>query len=370
MTNCYLWHSENTMRNLIVLLLTASLFGSCTKDVKNMAPASGGVGDIFVVMDSLQWRGPLGRTMDSIFNAEMPGLPRKETRFKMRWIDPRKLNFVLKQSRNLIFVFTLDQRTAGSNILRSMFTPESIDKINSQPDDFFTTAKNVYAKNQEVVYLTSPKEHHLLSMVKANAAKLAYHFDLRERERLSISLFKSGQVSGVSNVLKKDYQCYLKVPFGYKLADKQPDFVWLRQINPKDDKDIFIARKKYTTPAAFELESLVRFRDDVLRHYIYEDPEIPDTYFVTERAVPFIPVTADTINFNNHFAVQLRGIWRSNNFGMGGPFQGYALVDEANQQFYYIEGFTFSPGRNQREIMRELETILHTFRTSSELPKP
>ncbi|HQQ98644.1 MAG TPA: DUF4837 family protein [Cyclobacteriaceae bacterium] len=358
------------MRTLIALVLTASLFGSCSKDVKNMPPASGGVGDIFLVMDSLQWRGPLGRTLDSAFNAEMPGLPRKEARFKMRWIDPRKLNFVLKQSRNLIFVFTLDQKTSGSRILQGLFTPESIEKIKSQPDNFLASAKNVFAKNQEVMYLTSPQEQHLLSMVKKNLSKLTDHFDLRERERLGVSLFKAGQVSGVSDVLKNEYQCYLKIPFGYKLADKQPDFVWLRQINPKDDKDIFIARKKYTTPAAFELESLVRFRDDMLRHYIFEDPEIPDTYFVTERAVPFIPVTADTINFNNHFAVRLRGIWRSNTFGMGGPFQGYALVDEANQQFYYIEGFTFSPGRNQREIMRELETILHSFRTSTELPKP
>jgi uncharacterized protein (UPF0128 family) len=355
---------------ILILFLAAALFGSCSNDVKNMPPASGGAGDIFLVMDSLQWQGPLGRTMDSIFNAEMPGLPRKETRFKMRWIDPRKFNFVLRQSRNLIFVLTLDQRTSGSRILSGLFTPASIEKIKTQPDNFFASAKNVFAKNQEVMYLTSPQEQHLLGMVKKNAARLADHFDLRERERLSLSLFKSGQVVGVSDVLLKDYQCYLKIPFGYKLADKQPDFLWLRQINLKDDKDIIIARKKYTTPSAFELESLVRFRDDVLRHYIYEDPEIPDTYFVTERAVPFIPVTADTVNFNNHFAIRLMGLWRSNTFGMGGPFQGYALVDEANQQFYYIEGFTFSPGRNQREIMRELETILHTFRTSAELPKP
>ena len=89
---------------------------------------------------------------------------------------------------------------------------------------------------------------------------------------------------------------------------------------------------------------------------------------MTETTVPFIPVTADTINFNGRFAVQLRGLFRSHTPGVGGPFLGYALVDEATQQFYYIEGFTISPGREQREIMRELETILHTFQTSAELP--
>jgi hypothetical protein len=63
----------------------------------------------------------------------------------------------------------------------------------------------------------------------------------------------------------------------------------------------------------------------------------------------------------------MRGLWRTNNLTMGGPFLSYALVDEAEGMLYYIEGFTFSPSRNQREIMRELETILHTFRTSEEL---
>ena len=53
---------------------------------------------------------------------------------------------------------------------------------------------------------------------------------------------------------------------------------------------------------------------------------------------------------------------------MGGPFEGIALVDEGTQQFYYVEGFTFSPGKDQREIMRELETIIYTFRTSKEIP--
>ena len=152
------------------------------------------------------------------------------------------------------------------------------------------------------------------------------------------------------------------------LAEKTADFIWLRQIGVRDDRDIFISRKPYTSQVDFVKENLIRFRDDIGRKYIFEDPDQSDTYLLTERNVPFIPVTADTINFNNHFAIRLRGIWRTNTKGMGGPFQGFALVDEPAQQFYYIEGFTFSPGKDQREIMRELETILYTFKTSSELP--
>ncbi len=218
------------------------------------------------------------------------------------------------------------------------------------------------------MYLFGNDERTLLHNLRTSGSRLSDFFNLKERERMTKSLFKAGQVVGVSEALKKELQCDLKIPFGFKLVEKKPDFVWLRQINPKDDKNIFIARKKYTSLEDFKRENLIRFRDDICHQYLFEDPEKPDTYLLTETNVPFIKVTADTINFNKHFAVQLRGIWRSNTFSMGGPFEGIAVVDEGTQQFYYVEGFTFSPGKDQREIMRELETIIYTFKTSKEIP--
>ena len=55
---------------------------------------------------------------------------------------------------------------------------------------------------------------------------------------------------------------------------------------------------------------------------------------------------------------------------MGGPYIGYALVDQAKGRLYYIEGFAYAPGKDKREIIRELETILWTFRTSEDLATP
>ena len=105
------------------------------------------------------------------------------------------------------------------------------------------------------------------------------------------------------------------------------------------------------------------------KQYLFEDPDKSDSYLLTERDIPFVPVTADTVNFNGNFAIQMRGLWRSNTLQMGGPFVSFSLVDQATNQFYYVEGFTFSPGKDQREIIRELETILYTFRTSTQLKK-
>ena len=355
-----------------LLPLLAAFFWliSCSSNKENIPAATGVSGSIYVIMDSLQWRSPLGKTLDSIFSADMQGLPREESIFKFRWINPRKLNYVLKQSRNLIFVMTLDQHSEGSTIVRKLFTPESIEKIKAKPTDYVATTQNIFAKGQEVMYLYGTTQETLLQNIRANATRLVEYFNQKERERILKALFKAGQVTGVSDILVKEFNCNLKAPFGYKMADRKPDFMWLRQINPRDDKDIFIARKPYTSQEDFRKENLIRFRDEVCRNHLFEDPDRSDSYLLTETSIPFAQVTADTVNFNGQFAIKLRGLWRSNTFQMGGTFEGFALVDEGTHQFYYIEGFTFSPGKDQREIMRELETILYTFRTSSQATKP
>ncbi|MFZ9504922.1 MAG: DUF4837 family protein, partial [Cyclobacteriaceae bacterium] len=88
-----------------------------------------------------------------------------------------------------------------------------------------------------------------------------------------------------------------------------------------------------------------------------------NNYLVTETSVPYKPVLTRVINFNGKYAVEMKGLWKTNIPSMGGPFIGFAFVDEEKGYFYYIEGFVFSPSKPQREILRELEVILSTFST-------
>jgi Domain of unknown function (DUF4837) len=356
------------MKYLIVPVLFIIAVISCTEPgSENLPPSSGRTGDIFLIMDSAQWKGPLGKTLDSIFTAEMEGLPREEAIFHMRWIDPRKLNFVLKQRRNLIFAVTFDQKGLGARQIRSTFTQESLEKIKADPNLFSQNTRDVFAKNQEVLFLFGQTEAELVQHVRANRSKLVEFFNLRERERLTKTLFKGAQPKGIAPMLQKNLNCELKIPFGYELVQQESDFFWARQINPGDDKSIFIARKKYTSQEQFQKDSLIAFRDAVCKKYLFEDPERAHTYLITETNVPYKPVLTREINFNKKFAIEMKGLWRTNNLTMGGPFIGYALVDEPLGMLYYIEGFTFAPGKDQREIIRELETILYTFKTSSEI---
>lgn len=333
----------------------------------NLPKSTGLSGDIFLIMDSTQWKGPLGRTLDSMFNQQMQVLPREEGIFHMTWIDPRKLNSVLKQRRNLIYVMTLDRSGPGSNELRSVFTPESLEKIKSDPSIYVQTTNNVFAKGQEVVFLFGQTERDLLAKVRANSRNLVEYFNKVERDRITEGSLARGTLNGVSEWMQQNMQSSITIPFGYKLVQNEQDFVWVRQINPATDKDIFIARVDYDSEDQFKQENLVAFRNEICKKYLFEDPDKPDTYLITETDIGFKQVVTRPIKFNGRYAVEMRGLWRTNNKSMGGPFMGIALIDEATRKFYYIEGFTYGPSKPQREIMRELETILYSFKISSEL---
>jgi hypothetical protein len=283
-------------------------------------------------------------------------------------VHPSSKIELLTQVKNLIFVFTLDENTQGSRNIIKGFTPETIEKIKTDTSFYFYAAKDVYAKGQEVIYLFGDTKENLLHHLEEKGSNLVDFFNKVERERLTKSIFKTKTASGTSGFLRAEQQCEMKLPFGYKLADKTADFIWFRKIESQVDSDIFISWKPYESEYQLLPDSIIDWRNQIAKKYLYEDPENPGTYLVTETEVPSNPIIARQVDFNDQFAMEVRGLWRTNNKSMGGPFVGYSLVDQPRGLLYYIEGFTYSPGKPQREIMRELETILWTFKTSNELP--
>lgn len=359
------------IRNSICFILLASLFGCGTGKNKEYLPkATGRSGDIVVVIDSMQWKGPVGDALRKVLSVDVPGLPREESRFNVINVHPSDKLYSLLQLRNLIYAFTLDQTTPGTKKIISGFTPETIEEIKSDTSYYVYTEKDVNSKGQEVMYLFGQTEEMLVQHINENGQNIADYFNDLERRRLEEKLFKTNSTQGITDFLIKEQQCAIELPIGFKLADKQSDFIWFRQIELEVDNNVFLTWKPYESEYQLLPDSLIAWRDEVAKKYLYEDPDNPVSYILTETEVPFNPVIARQSKIRDHYAMELRGLWRTNNKSMGGPFVGYALVDQDRGLLYYVEGFTFSPGKPQREIMRELETIVKTFRTSAEVEEP
>jgi hypothetical protein len=43
---------------------------------------------------------------------------------------------------------------------------------------------------------------------------------------------------------------------------------------------------------------------------------------------------------------------------MSGPFINYAIVDKKHHRILVLEGFCYSPSKEERDLMQELEAII------------
>jgi hypothetical protein len=352
-------------RLLLIISLVVAVFACNTSgkpDAENLPPATGRPGSMILILDSVQWRGELGSALRKTFREEVKGLPREESMFDVTWVYPRKGYTLLTQIRNLVMVFTLDQDTPGSRIMKQSFTEETLQRIKNDTSFYVYTAKNEYSRGQDIMYLFGATQEALIKHINRDAKNIQAFFNNAERARFQSGLLKTSSTKGVTAFLRREQDCELRVPFGYKLADKTDDFVWLRQMDAQVDKDVFITWRKYESEYQLMPDSIIAWRDRVAARYLFEDPDQPDSYLVTETSVPFKPVVAKQVNINGHYAMEIRGLWKTNSNTMGGPFVGYSLVDEKAGLLYYIEGFAYSPGKPQRETIRELEAILWTFK--------
>lgn len=355
------------MKYTIICFIVVALLSGCdnSKNPDYLPKANGKPGEIVLIVDSMQWKGPLGTELRKIFRAQVPGLPQDEPMFTIIRAHPERNMQLLTQLKNLVYVFTLDQNTRGSRRLKESISKETLARIQQDTSFYLSVIKDEYAQGQEVMYLFGNTEANLIEHLRKNGPKIIDHFNNLEKERLAKNLFNKKSTAGISSVLRREQNIDINIPVGYKLADKQADFVWLRQIDPDKDKDIFISWKPYESEYQFLPDSIIAWRDAICKQYLFEDPKNPISYLVTEREDA--DVLTKQISFKGHFAMEVRGLWRTNNRTMGGPFLSYTVADQSQGLIFYIEGFAFAPGKDKREFMRELETILWSFRISTDI---
>ena len=366
---------HNTIfRKLWLLLIPVAVYiTGCepgTGTQSTLPQARGASGEIILVMDSAAWQNELGDELRQTFMEAMPGLPQGEPYFDLRYVDPFKLNDVLRSAKNMIFVTTLDNQNPGGRRMQRFFTKNSIDRIEQEPDLYMFEREDEYAQGQEVLHLFGKTQSDLINNIRENRKEIRKQFEDVMLSRITQNIYKGNEQRSVSQQLLKEYGFSLRIPFGYDrvpLSDNIQNFVWLRQLGDID-KSLVVTFKDYTSEDAFSPDNILAFRQQQLGKYLVDDDKTYMTVqdVVTDELDTVTLVEFDTVTFQGKFAVEARGLWKLSNSSRGGGFLSYTFVDEAQDRLYYIEGYVDSPGEKKRPSIRELEAILHTFRTAEE----
>ena len=356
-----------TFSRYLLFALTVIFFSSCdlektAKMKENLPRANGKPGEIVVVMDSAAWEGKAGKEIRATFSALVPSIPREEPMFSLNHIYPENFQSILKLQKNLIFVTVLGNKSKGNRKLKTYFTKESLRMIEQDSSLYMYAKQDEFAKDQEVLHLFGETEEILIDNIYKNRKKLQKHFLDIEGTRMYRSLYTAKVEKGISKHIAELLDCELKVPYGFEIAIEDDNFIWLRNFSPDVDKSVFISWVNYTSESMFSMDSLLALRTELSKPYILYEPNDPESYLLTET--DNFDVTRSEINFKGRYAIELKGLWKVNKYYMGGPFISYAMVDESSNRLYYIEAYLYSPGKPQRDYMRELNTIIKTFKVS------
>ncbi|OHX65897.1 DUF4837 family protein [Flammeovirga pacifica] len=338
--------------------------GAHTEIQKSYLPSSKGKpGEMVLVIDSTQWgtkESIGGQLYTKVLGTTRGILPQNEPQFTVTQVQPSGFNSILRQARNVMIVTTFDNRGRESAILNSFFGEGVIDALAKDTKKFFYVKKDVWAKGQTVMLFFAENEAKMAEILD-DPNKIYYltqPFHEIENKRLAEKITKERDHK-ITRFLKEKYNLEISLLKGYKVARSDENFLWLRHPEIAFDNNIFFLKIPYTNEEQFDANHILKLRNELAKTYLYGDPENKESYVITEDKV-----TPEIKNAKvaGRQAVEIRGLWRTNTYSMGGPFISYLLTDKEGTHLYYLEGFVFAPSMDKRELMRDMEAQLKTFK--------
>jgi len=351
------------MKQKIVLstLILFYLLSNCSSDNQTsrdfLPNANGTESEMLIVMDSSKFKKKLGRSLINVFGENIYGLPQPEPYFDLKYIRPNNFNSILKFAKNIIIVFTLEGGSSSSKLLRNEFNQNSIEKIQMDTSLFMMIKKDQYAKGQEILYLFSKDDATLLEHIKKNKDKLRNYFENKAIKNINKKNISNAN-KNISKDLIKRYGFNINIPSGFSIAKLDSQFVWLREIDPELEKNIFVYFENYVSDDIFYKKNIEDFRKKISLKYL-RDIENPSIYMTYQKELPFMK---KEVNFKNNFSIETRGLWKLSDISGGGPFLSYTFVDKDSNRLYYMEGYIYAPGSKKRDLMREIYSILWSFK--------
>lgn len=333
---------KQTLLTTISLLLAALSLSSCKKSVNDTfkPEITGRAGEVLVVMDDRQKNDTTGAYLRFMLGDTYAGLNTDEPIFEMHTIAPPFFDFEMHKLRNLVLVTV-------SDTIRT---------------DTVLFTRDAWAKPQAVMQLQAASAQKAADVLRRNHVRVITFFVKAERDRLINYYSKHVNASLMAEVNSK-WDVSICIPNEYdKCKPLHADSISWFMCDTRDFQDgLVIYSFPYTGPECVSRESLLNRRDTMLRANI-GGPN--NSVMTTERRANLDEeIVFQQGTYGGHFVSEIRGLWRMDNYPMGGPFLMRAVVDEAKARVIVTDGYVYYPSREQkRNHIRSLEAIMHTLK--------
>ncbi len=323
------------LTGLFILILTFLI--SCDHDGTRMMPnVTGKPGEVVLVINDPIWESEAGEKFNSLLRQAQPALPQPEPMFNIARIEHEAFKSIFKSHRNIVIVNVSPGHEDSRMVVR----------------------RNVWAKPQLVIEINTADIHSLYSFIDNHQERFIDHILNAERDR-QIESYKRYERTDIANRLRRGHDISLSIPPGFRMDVDTTDFAWIVQhsLTPRETiKGVFVYYYDYVHNETFTRDYLINRRNEFLRKYV---PGPRDgTWMTTEMRLP--PEFSE-FEYNGRYFAELRGLWRVENYFMGGPFVSLTTLDEENNRIVTVEAFVFAPETNKRNLIRQVEAILYTL---------
>lgn len=311
----------------LVLSFFFLLLSSCKKHEEGQRKSTGKINTISVVIDNQLWNGEVGDRIRAKFASPVIGLPQEEPLFTINQYPAKLMEGFVTDSRTIIVV-------------------------KKETETSFSIKKNQYASPQNVFHISGRTNTAILGIIEKNTPKIIQiikETEIAERQRLQ----SQSLINPV--IIRNKFRIDLKVPSGYSYVLQKSKFLWLKKEIISGNTSILIYEVPMSSikKGADQVLNIIKMRDSIGSLYI-RGTEL-DTQMITEEG--YAPYFSKT-RINDKPAYETKGTWELKNDFMSGPFVNYAIVDESHNRMLVLEGFCYSPSKEKRDLMHELEAII------------
>ncbi len=329
---------------LFILGILALICGSgCNSSSQGVLPTvSGSANEVLVVCDEPLWAGIAGDSIKSVLGTIIEGLPQAEPSF-----DPVHRTFEgFRGSYNL-----------HRNIL--------IVKIDSAASNDIRVRRDVWAEPQIVLQASAKSREELLQILGTQAQSLLELLVESEKSRYA-TIYKKLKDQQIAEELASQFNISLDIPGGWVLDARGKGYAWLTSESRRVTQHLLIWEYPYTDELQLSAGMLIAKRNEVGKQYV---PGPNKDSFMTTELTYYLPVFREE-TINNRYFATIRGLWKMENYIMGGPFVQISTVDTQRNRIVTVEGFVFAPSEEKRKYVRQIEAILYSLSFPEESKTP
>lgn len=289
--------------------------------------ATGKINTISVIIDDQLWNGEIGDSIRNKFASPVIGLPQEEPLFTINQYPIKLMEGFMTDSRTIIVV-------------------------KKEEENKFEIKKNQYASPQNVFHISGKSGADIIEIIEKNTSKIIQiikQTEIAESQRIiNQSLLNP-------KIIVNKFRISLKVPSNYSYVLHKSNFIWLKKEIISGNTSLLIYQVPINSIKNDPdlIANIIKMRDSIGNLYIHGTE--PNTRMITEEAyAPYL----FKIKLNGKETYETKGTWELKNDFMSGPFINYAIVDKGHNRILVLEGFCYSPSKEKRDLMHELEAII------------